>query len=179
MWFEFILRLLLALGAVWTLVVFVLMLHEYGHIWAMNKVGIKPDMIVIGSVKLFEFKLDGVIHRFGIFPLMGYVASKSYTRAAIPQRAVVAVGGPLMSLVLGVMFIGFGIVTGNPLILICGKSSIFLAVTNIVPLPPMDGWPLLEWILLKRGIKVKEPTKKRLLAIGWTVIAATVVAAIV
>ncbi|MYM92792.1 site-2 protease family protein [Duganella vulcania] len=167
---EFALRLIFAIGVLWTMVVFLLVLHEYGHAWAMNKVGIKAEMIVIGSVKLFEFKLDGVVHRFGLLPLVGSVTSAGYMRANINKRAFVAAAGPLMSFVIGLVFIFAGMITHTWLAVVCGKCSIFLCVTNLIPLPPMDGWPMLEWALYRRGIVVKEFTKRRLLAVGWVVI---------
>lgn len=169
---ELALRIAFAVGVLWTMVVFVLVLHEYGHVWAMNKVGVKAEIIVIGSIKIFEFKIDGVVHRFGILPLMGYVTSAGYMRAPIDKRAIIAAGGPLMSFAIGVLFIFVGMIAQSWLAVVCGKASIFLCVTNLIPLPPMDGWPILEWFLFKRGIIIKEFTKRRLNAVGWLVIGA-------
>lgn len=167
---ELIFRLVLAICVLWAMMTFILVMHEYGHCWAMNKVGIKPDEISVGTLTIFQVKIGGVPHKFGLFPIVGFVASAGYMSAGVSKRAVVAGGGPLASVLLGVLFLAAGYVTQNWLIVICGQASLFLAVTNLIPLPPMDGWPLLEWALFKRGIVVREFTKRKLLAAGWVVI---------
>lgn len=171
---EFALRIIFAVGVLWTMVVFLLVLHEYGHAWAMNKVGIKAEVIVIGSIKLFEFKIDGVVHRFGLLPLIGYVSSAGYLRATLDKRAFIAAAGPMMSFAIGALFIFIGMATQTWLAVRFGSMSLFLCAFNLIPLPPLDGWPILEWVLFKRGIVVKEFTKRRLLAVGWAVIFAII-----
>lgn len=171
---ELILRLMLAIGVLWAMVTFVLIIHEYGHVAAMNKVGVKPDEISIGTLTVFEVKIGGLVHKFGLFPIVGYVVSEGYLRAGVSKRAIIAAGGPLASVLLGVLFLAAGYLTQNWLVVICGQASLFLAITNLIPLPPMDGWPLLEWALHKRGIVVPEFTKRKLLAAGWAVIGAVI-----
>lgn len=44
-----------AFAVIWLMLVFLLLIHESGHLMPMQKMGIKPDKLIIGGVKLFPF----------------------------------------------------------------------------------------------------------------------------
>lgn len=151
---------------IWLMLVFLLLIHESGHLIPMQKIGLKPDKLVIGGVKLFSFKKSGIIHEIGLIPLWAFVVSKDYEKASSGQRAVIAAGGPLMSAVTGLLFFGIHSLYPNWQTLIAAQGSILLAATNIIPLPPLDGWTIAEHYLNNWGIHIDDRQRKILLGIG-------------
>ncbi|MGN7495950.1 site-2 protease family protein [Pseudomonas syringae] len=155
-----------AFFVIWLMLVFLLLIHESGHLIPMQKMGIKPDKLVVGGIKLFSFKKSGIIHEIGLIPLWAFVVSKDYENSDSRQRAIVAAGGPLMSAVTGVLFFGIYFLYPNWQTLVAAQGSILLAATNIIPLPPLDGWTIAEHFLNIRGIRIDDRQRKILLGIG-------------
>ncbi|MBI6557436.1 hypothetical protein PVE_P0239 (plasmid) [Pseudomonas veronii 1YdBTEX2] len=155
-----------AFAVIWLMLVFLLLIHESGHLMPMQKMGIKPDKLIIGGVKLFSFRKSGIIHEVGLIPLWAYVVSSDYENATSNQRAIVAAGGPLISALTGILFFGIYYLYPNWQTLVAAQGSILLAVTNIIPLPPLDGWTIAEHFLKQRGIQIDDRNRKILLGIG-------------
>ncbi|WP_046483569.1 site-2 protease family protein [Pseudomonas veronii] len=155
-----------AFAVIWLMLVFLLLIHESGHLMPMQKMGIKPDKLIIGGVKLFSFRKSGIIHEVGLIPLWAYVVSKDYENATSHQRAIIAAGGPLISALTGILFFGIYYLYPNWQTLVAAQGSILLAVTNIIPLPPLDGWTIAEHFLKQRGIHIDDRNRKILLGIG-------------
>lgn len=44
-----------AFAVIWLMLVFLLLIHESGHLIPMQKMGIKPDKLIIGGLRLFSF----------------------------------------------------------------------------------------------------------------------------
>ncbi|MGP5239910.1 site-2 protease family protein [Pseudomonas helleri] len=128
-----------AFAVIWLMLVFLLLIHESGHLIPMQKMGIKPDKLIIGGLRLFSFRKSGIIHEVGLIPLWAYVVSTDYEKASSRQRAIIAAGGPLMSALTGILFFGVYYLYPNWQTLVAAQGSILLAVTNIIPLPS-PGW---------------------------------------
>ena len=155
-----------AFAVIWLMLVFLLLIHESGHLIPMQKMGIKPDKLIIGGVTLFSFRKSGIIHEVGLIPLWAYVVSSDYEKASSYQRAIIAAGGPLISAVTGLLFFGIYYLFPNWQTLVAAQGSILLAATNIIPLPPLDGWTIAEHFLKKRGIHIDDRNRKLLLGVG-------------
>jgi len=159
-----------AFFVIWLFLVFLLLIHEAGHLIPMQRMGIKPEKLILGGFKLFSFRKSGIIHEIGLIPLWAYVVSSDYEKAPSSQRAIIAAGGPLISLVTGLLFFAIYFLSPNWPTLVAAKGSILLAATNIIPLPPLDGWTVVEHFLIRRGFHVDENNRKILLGIGLTTI---------
>ncbi|MDR5798919.1 MULTISPECIES: site-2 protease family protein [Caballeronia] len=164
---------LLFLGAyiLWNLIVVLLAIHEYGHLLAMKRLNIRPDKVVIGSVRLFDLQIGGLKFEIGLIPLWGYVASKHYERADSYQRAIIAAAGPVMSLVTGIGFLLVNYIHPIWLVGLLAKGSLLLVVTNMIPLPPLDGWTIIEHFLIQKlGIRITPRGRQYLLCAGMVAV---------
>lgn len=97
----------------------VVLVHEWGHFLAAKLLGIRVDIFSIGFGKrLFGLKRGATDYRLSALPLGGYVKmagdNPSEERAGDPdeflakprwQRALVALAGPVMNLVLAVLLL--------------------------------------------------------------------------
>lgn len=168
LWIAF--KLFLAVYILWNLIVAILVIHEFGHLIAMKKLGIVPDKVVIGSRRIFNLRMARVNFEIGLVPLWGYVGSKSYEHAPPDKRAIVAAAGPLMSIVTGLAFLGINHIHPFWIISLLAKGSFILVVTNLIPLPPLDGWTIVEYFILKAGFKITPIARKVLLGAGFVAI---------
>ena len=155
-----------AFAVIWLMLVFLLLIHESGHLIPMQRMGIKPDKLIIGGVKLFSFRKSGIIHEVGLIPLWAYVVSTDYEKASSRQRAIIAAGGPLISALTGALCFAVSSRYPNCQALFAAQGSILLAATNIIPLPPLDGWTIAEHFLKQRGIHIDDRNRKILLGVG-------------
>jgi len=168
-----IFKLFLAAYILWNLIVCLLALHEYGHLWAMKRVGIRADRVVIGSKKLFTLRISGLDFEIGLIPMWGYVSSKDYERAPSEKRAIVAAAGPAISLFTGIAFWLINYVHKIWLVGLLAKGSFVLVATNLIPLPPLDGWTIIEHFVVKMGVEITPRRRQYLLGAG---IAAIIIA---
>ena len=81
--------------------VFLLLVHETGHLIALAHYKLKPDKVVIGNVKIFALNIGGIRHEFGLFPFFAFTISDSYAKAILSQRVIVGLAGPVTSFALG------------------------------------------------------------------------------
>jgi Zn-dependent protease len=162
----FIALSLLSLVTLWALLVVILTIHEYGHLHMMSKLGIRADKVVVGSWPILKFKVRGLPVEVGALPLWGFVKSQGYESANSSRRAAIAAAGPLMSLVTGILFWMINDVHPIWLVGLLAKGSFVLFATNVIPLPPLDGWTVLEHFLQRHGFKVGTRTKTYLLGLG-------------
>lgn len=171
-----IVTMLLGLLVAWFLITLLLLLHEYGHIYAMRKMGMKVDKVVMGMVKLFTIRADGMSFEIGLLPVVAYCVSKDYERADTNRRAWIALAGPVSTAITGVMFFAAFLATEHWLLSFAVQGSVILFLTNIIPLPPLDGWVVVEHFMAKRGIMISNTQRKHLLVVGLgTVIAVALI----
>lgn len=163
---DFLLRAGAALLAIWSLVVILLLIHESGHIIALAKFNLKLDRVVIGNLKLFKITIGGIIYEFGALPFFAFTISEAYAKAPTAQRAVVAFAGPLTSFILGGLLFLWDSQFPGWFSKMAAEASIALGILNLIPFPPMDGWPVLEWQLTKHGVKITDTGRRVLLSVG-------------
>lgn len=164
--------LLLAASAfiVWYLFVFLLVIHEYGHLVVMAKLGVKANKMVVGNIRLFSFQWRGIEHEIGLIPLWAYVASKDYEKAPFVIRALIAAAGPASTLITGLAFYAIDYLHPNWVVKVAANASMLLFATNVIPLPPFDGWTVMEYVLSKKGISVSSSARTKLMCLGMAAI---------
>jgi Zn-dependent protease len=145
--------------------------HEFGHAFAATRLG-DPLPAAQGRLSLSPMRhIDPVgtivfplIMIFANFPLLGWgkpveTNRLAYTRRFSPATGhlLVSLAGPLMNLVMvGVVSLLLFAAARAGLIQGAGFTAIFrhliwlnflLFVLNLLPMPPLDGGALLEWVL--------------------------------
>lgn len=163
---DLLLRGISAFFALWFLVVFLLLVHETGHLIALAHYKLKPDKVVIGNIKIFALNIGGIRHEFGLLPFFAFTISNAYAKAALEHRVIVALAGPFTSFVLGGGLYLCNYISPGWYTAIAANASIALGIFNLIPFPPMDGWPALEWYLVKNGMIVNEKGRAVLLGLG-------------
>lgn len=158
--------MLFGLFVAWALIVTLLLLHEYGHIYAMRKMGIKVDKVVMGMFKLFSIKANGMTFEIGLVPVVAYCVSKDYERSDTNRRAWIALAGPAATLLTGVLFLAAYMATDYWLLKFAVQGSFILFITNVIPLPPLDGWVVAEHFMAKRGVLLSKNQRKHLFVVG-------------
>ena len=131
-----------------------LVLHEMGHWMVLRRYGVEVREVWLGlGPKLYE---AGWL-RFGMLPIGGAVVPDpaAYAALAPMQRVWVALAGPLTSLAYGVVLLGIWLaapdVVGVSALKLIAQLNFALALANIVPIPPLDGFHALSEWLAHRG----------------------------
>lgn len=174
----------LAVAAIITLGVFIsavlcivlLVLHEYAHSLALSHFGIPQEKIVLGWPRIYSVSIYGIKHEIGLIPIMGYVYAPELLKATPSVKALVALAGPAGSVILGVFLLGLNWLFPNTFIAMAADGSFILALINMIPLPPMDGWWAFEFLLLKFGVSVNANMRRILLGAGISSVGLTVLA---
>lgn len=167
-WIMLILVILLGIIITSLLCFFLLAIHEYGHSYALTRFGIPYERINLGWPSIFTLSIYGIRHEVGVLPLFGYVYAPALLQAPMKVRAWVAFAGPVASIMLGVFLLGFHWLIPGQLVMMAALGSFYLALFNLLPLPPMDGWWILEYWLSKKGIVVKPIYRRMLFGVGIT-----------
>jgi Zn-dependent protease len=95
-----------------------------------------------------------------------YSISKDYAKASLEARAVAAAAGPAASLLLGLFLLLAYWLLPAWATLIAAKASLLLAAINLIPLPPFDGFTIVEASLARRGLRIDDSQRRQLFAIG-------------
>jgi membrane-associated protease RseP (regulator of RpoE activity) len=164
-------NIIIVLLVVWSFFSYLIVVHEYSHLAAFKLCKIKVDQVNIGNVPMFKVKIGGLVHQFGLFPMLGLTISKDYARASKKQRAFIAAFGPIGSILFGLFLWVVDQYSPGWATRIGARASIALGVWNLMPFPPMDGWVILEYWLEKRGIKVTDQMRQALFGVGMGSIA--------
>ncbi len=152
-----VLSTLLMVGFLWMLtgswiiaasVMFGLFVHEYGHVLAMNRVGMGPARIYI-------------------IPFLGGLAKATSEAKTEWTGVLVALAGPAFGLLAMLPLLAVGFATGNSEWMAGAFFVAMLNLINLVPAPPLDGSRALGPVLA-RVHPVLE--KLVLLAIGVAVV---------
>jgi membrane-associated protease RseP (regulator of RpoE activity) len=158
-----IVKLLLGFGLIWFILTFLLVIHEYGHAWAMRRLRMRVDKIVIGAGPLLFATAQEEIR---LFPFIGMAISEDYAKASLRDRAIAAAAGPVTSILLGVVLLLAYWIAPAWATLIAAKGSLLLAAINLIPLPPFDGFTVVEAFLAKRGVRIDDGQRRQLFTIG-------------
>lgn len=146
---------------------FLLAIHEFSHVAVMKIYGITPERVVIGWPTVIRVKIGGVPHQFGLLPLFGYAYCEKILSNTTPRvRAIIALSGPVGSMLLGWVLLIYAPIGGGWICHTAGMASMMIAAMNLIPLPPMDGWHILTYVLSKKGVVVSDTMQRILLGMG-------------
>ncbi|MCB9683276.1 MAG: site-2 protease family protein [Alphaproteobacteria bacterium] len=106
------------------------LIHELGHAGAAGWYGIATRSILLLPV--------------------GGAAELEVRRVSPRVDAVISLAGPVASLVLGVLALGFGLLVGWVAAIYVGVINLLLGVGNLLPAFPMDGGRILRALLVSR-----------------------------
>lgn len=148
--------ILLIFAVLMTLALFVgsLAAHEAGHALAVRLLAGPGavEEISAGSPAIFRWGLL----RIGILPTWGYVRF-DLERVSPVDRRLIAVAGPLASVMLAA---AFGVAAAvlpmdsgwRQAFHAMSAANFYLAGFNLLPIPPLDGWTILEtWLQVDRS----------------------------
>lgn len=111
-------------------VLFGLLVHEYGHVLAMNRLGMGPARIYI-------------------IPFLGGVAKSQRLPNSEWDGVLVSLAGPAFGMLAAIPFLGLYIVTGQPEWLVGVLAIAVLNLVNLAPAPPLDGSKALGPVLAR------------------------------
>ncbi|MEJ7602176.1 MAG: M50 family metallopeptidase [Kofleriaceae bacterium] len=106
------------------------LLHELGHAVVARKLGVH-----VSGIELSFF---------------GGAAKMENLPRNPNHEIAIAAAGPAVSIALGSLGLGIGIVTGSGFLLMIGYINFVLAAFNLIPALPMDGGRILRALLAKR-----------------------------
>ena len=135
----------------WVMVVailFGLLVHEYGHVLAMNRLGMGPARIYI-------------------IPFLGGLAKGQRLPGSEWHGVLVSLAGPAFGLLAAIPFYVLSIATGQGLWLDGVFAIAFLNLINLAPAPPLDGSKALGPVLARIHPMVE---KAALLLVGAAVV---------
>ncbi|RZJ97213.1 MAG: peptidase M50, partial [Brevundimonas sp.] len=130
-------------------VLFGLLVHEYGHVLAMNRLGMGPARIYI-------------------VPFLGGLAKGQRMPASEWHGVLVALAGPAFGLLAAIPFYGLYLWTGQPVWLGGVLVIAFINLINLAPAPPLDGSKALGPVLARIHPMLE---KVALFAVGATAVA--------
>ncbi len=111
-------------------VLFGLFVHEYGHVLAMNRVGMGPARIYI-------------------IPFLGGLAKGQRNPKSEWHGVLVSLAGPAFGLLAMLPFVGLWAVTGGGAWLIGAFFIALINLVNLAPAPPLDGSKALGPVLAR------------------------------
>lgn len=122
------------------------LLHELAHKFVAQKNGAWAEFrsFPMGLAVALFFSVLGVLFAApGAVYIQGMISKK--------QNGHISIAGPVTNLVLGTGFILIAQLFGNDLIgyglYLVGSINLLLAVFNLLPVPPLDGYKVLRWNL--------------------------------
>lgn len=152
--------------------------HEAGHALALRHFHLPIEEISIGWLGVFAFRYRGTIFRIGCLPVFALTKSGEFAKASPSIRACIAVAGPFASTILGLLMLVVSEFLMQDIWSLVARLNLALALFNLVPLPPMDGWPIAKWLLSSKfGIVFSPQQEKTLHTIGIIFIALAIVLA--
>ncbi len=114
------------------IVIFSLVIHEYGHVWAMRAVGIPT-------------------RGFYLIPFVGGAAVPERAFASRLEEHFVAIAGPVFGLAQAVLLYGLFVTYQHPLL---GAVAAWIAVLNLfnmIPITPLDGGRIVKSATMSVG----------------------------
>ncbi|MFC5372270.1 metalloprotease [Brevundimonas faecalis] len=125
-------------------VLFGLFVHEYGHVLAMNRVGMGPARIYI-------------------IPFLGGLAKGQREPKSEWHGVLVSLAGPAFGLLAMIPFVAAGVILRSPEWLLGAFSIAMINLVNLAPAPPLDGAKALGPVLTRIHPRLEQIA---LLAVG-------------
>lgn len=161
-----------------------ILLHELAHLLTAKLVKCNVEVFSIGFGKeLFSFKFGGTKYRFALLPLGGYNKLEHEldyckNKTALPnlsysKKLLVLLSGCFINIMTGLIAYYFGIKLLNENLFYFGTISTILGITNLLPIPALDGsYPIL--FLLEKIIPKKYSLQLIRWLVGWGFIILTI-----
>jgi Zn-dependent protease len=142
-------------GVALVLLVFAsVVLHELGHAVAARSVDVTVSNIELG--------------------FLGGAARMTSVPRNARDEVIIAAAGPAVSLMLGGLGLGLGLLTNVGLLAWLGWANFILAAFNLIPALPMDGGRILRALLTRKMDYVKATdtavTVSRVVAVGFAIV---------
>lgn len=141
------------------------LVHEAGH-WAFLTrygVGVKEISLGLGQplLSIGRFKI-------GIFPVGAAITpSDNYEQLAYRQKFLVAIAGPLASMLYTVILLAAAELDyANKGLVGLAGLNFYIAALNLIPVPPLDGYKALVAFLGMRGIEMTSQSSNVMSRIG-------------
>jgi Zn-dependent protease len=134
---------IVALAALWGLLV-----HEYGHVLAMNRLGMGPAHIYV-------------------IPFLGGLAQGQRLPASEWHGVLVSLAGPAFGMLAVIPFFALHFVLGDPAWLLGAAVIAAINLVNLAPAPPLDGSKALGPVLARVHPLLE---KAAMLAVGAVVV---------
>lgn len=130
--------------------IFIILIHELGHFWVANLCKCTVTQFGIGFGKtLFKKQIGDTLFKINIIPLGGYCALKdeltlsddstSFTNKTYWQQVAITMAGIFMNLLTGIPALLIGYNYSILWLWLFGYYSILIGLTNLLPIPALDG----------------------------------------
>ena len=135
-----------------------IILHELGHLYVAKLCKCKVNIFSIGFGRpLFKIKIKGTIYQISPILLGGYCALKgeldydrskySFTNKTYRQKVYISLAGVTVNILLGIIFLFLSKLHFNYNFYIFGFINLVLGISNLLPIPCLDGSYPLEFLL--------------------------------
>jgi len=135
------------------IVIFVFAFHEIvGHKFVAQHYGcsaeykIWPMGLILGLITAFlpgmKFAAPGAVY---ISPIVRKKFAFSVAHLTKREYGIISLAGPLVNIVIGISFLLVSLFFPLEIFILTSKFSFFLALFNLIPFPPLDGFKVLIW----------------------------------
>ena len=165
-------------------------LHELAHLVAAKYCKCKVEVFSIGfGPAIFKKKIGETIYQIALIPIGGYNKLKdevSYSRSKhaftnLPYRKkmIIILAGCAINIITGVIAALIGHILFNYNLIYFGILSITLGISNLLPIPALDGsYPILVWLEKLYGKKRGYAKMEKIVRVGFIIIMALNIACI-
>ena len=146
--------------------IFIIIIHELGHLWAAKlcKCGVK--IFSVGFCRpLFQFNIGKTIYQFSPILLGGYCqlqgeleysrSKYAFTNKTYLQKVFISLAGIAMNVISGLISYGLFLVTNNLIYLMFAYYSAIIGLSNLLPVPGLDGSYPIAFLFEKKWGKKK------------------------
>lgn len=117
-------------------VLLVLLIHEFGHFFAMKLYNYQ-------NVKLF------------IIPLLGAFVSGKKQSVSQKQMSIIVLSGPIPGLFIGIGLYALNVSLQNETVKMLANTFVFLNLFNLLPIYPLDGGRFLENLFIRNNYGIR------------------------
>jgi len=159
-----------------------IIIHELGHFIAAKGCHCGVDIVSLGFGRPFYRKeIKGTIYQITYIPLGGYTKlhdeltngndKDSFTNLPYHKKLLIAIAGCLTNILFGIVFYIIGLKIMNFNIFYFGAIGLSLGVTNLLPVPCLDGsYPYLVWLEKFYGKEKGYKLMEKICRIGFIIL---------